>query len=158
MTPQIYCRYTELRETDTLVEHKSNPNTHPAKQIEKLARVIELNGWRSPIVVSARSGYITKGHGRLLAAKKAGWLKVPVEVQDYGSEAEEYSDLIADNKISEYAELDKDILNSILIELGPDIDIDSMGLDAPDLEACADEELEKPMKSKTCPHCGKEIE
>jgi ParB-like chromosome segregation protein Spo0J len=103
-TPTIFCRYTELKPTDSLVEHPKNALKHPETQLKALARIIELNGWRQPIVVSKRSGFITKGHGRLLAAKLAGWKEVPVEFQDYENEATEYSDAIADNRIAELAE------------------------------------------------------
>jgi DNA modification methylase len=42
---------------------------------------------------------------------------VPVEYQDYKSAAEETADLIADNKIAELAELDDDMLASLMAEL-----------------------------------------
>lgn len=104
--PKIYCRYTELRPLTALVEHPQNPNTHPQSQLERLADVIRGNGWRQPITVSARSGYITKGHGRFQAAQLAGFREVPVEVQEYDNEAAEIADMLADNRIAELAEMD----------------------------------------------------
>lgn len=65
----------------SLVEHPKNPNTHPQAQLERLADVIRGNGWRQPITVSDRSGYIIKGHGRYQAAKLAVFTDAPVEVQ-----------------------------------------------------------------------------
>jgi DNA modification methylase len=113
-TPAIFCRYSDLKPTDSLVEHPKNALKHPETQLKALARVIELNGWRVPIVVSKRSGFITKGHGRLQAAKLAGWPQVPVEIQDYENEAAEYSDAIADNRIAELAEWDNVTLAEVL--------------------------------------------
>lgn len=109
MEEKFQCAYTELVDIDTLVENPKNNNKHPEKQIEMLAKIIKFQGQRSPIVVSKRSGFIVKGHGRLQALKKLGYTKVAVDYQDYESEAQEYADMTADNKISELAEFDKDM-------------------------------------------------
>lgn len=90
---------------ETLTPHPDNPNHHPAGQIEALAGIIRANGWRAPIVVSSRSGFIIKGHGRYLAAKKLG-VAAPVEYQEYPDEEAEIRDLVADNKIAELSMLD----------------------------------------------------
>lgn len=100
------CAHTELVDLHKLQENPRNPNTHPDRQIELLAKIIDYQGQRAPIVVSKRSGFITKGHGRLMALKKLGWEKAAVDYQDYDSEAQEYADLIADNKIAELAKHD----------------------------------------------------
>lgn len=115
--PVVFCRYTEMRPVVTLVEHPLNPNKHPDGQLERLAEVIRGNGWRQPITVSDRSGYIVKGHGRYLAAKKAGLAEVPVEVQHYENEAAEMADMLADNRIAELAEMDMGALNDALSAL-----------------------------------------
>ncbi len=102
----VFCRYDELLEIDRLKPNPKNPNRHPDKQIRMLAEVIRGNGWRAVITVSTRSGMIVRGHGRFMAAKLLGQSRVPVEYQDYGSEAEELADMAADNKIQELSELD----------------------------------------------------
>jgi DNA modification methylase len=104
----VYCRYSEIVDIKDLRPNPNNPNKHPAQQIERLAYIIENNGWRNPIVVSTRSGYIVKGHGRLKAAEKLGVKQVPVEYQDYATESAELADLLADNRIAELAEFDVD--------------------------------------------------
>ena len=115
---------------DSLIENPRNPNKHPKKQIELLAKIIKNQGWRSPIVVSNRSGFIVKGHGRLQAAKLINCAEVPVDFQDYENEAAEYADLIADNKIAELAELDNESLKELLQEISTfDIDIELTGFD-----------------------------
>ena len=93
-----------LVDTESITPHPENPNIHPAGQIEALCEVIIENGWRSPVVVSRRSGLLIKGHGRLLAAKRLG-CRVPLEYQDYPDEATEMRDLVADNKIAELSML-----------------------------------------------------
>jgi DNA modification methylase len=122
-----------MQPTDALIEHPRNPNTHPDEQIQKLVKVIEMNGWRAPIVVSKRSGFITKGHGRLQAARLAGWKKVPVEIQEYETEAAEYADMIADNKIAELAVGDDEKLKSLVLELNGQIDLAALGMADSDL-------------------------
>ena len=97
---QIYCAYDELVDVVALVPHPRNPNQHPAKQIELLSKIIKHQGWRAPITVSKRSGFMIRGHGRLMAAKHLGLTHVPVDMQDYQTEAEEWADLIADNVVT----------------------------------------------------------
>jgi hypothetical protein len=83
---------------------------------------------RSPIVVSNRSGFITKGHGRLEALQKLGWTKVPVDYQDYENDAQEYADIIADNEIARWAVTDLSLVNADIIDFGPDLDIEMLGM------------------------------
>lgn len=104
----VYCRFTKIIDITELKPNPNNPNKHPAQQIDRLAYIIENNGWRNPIVVSNRSGFIVKGHGRLKAAQKLGVKQVPVEFQDYATESDELADLLADNRIAELAEFDVD--------------------------------------------------
>lgn len=114
----VYCAHDKIVDVATLVPNPKNPNTHPDEQIQLLGRVIaEHNGWRSPITVSTRSGFIVKGHGRLSAALLEGLKAVPVDYQDYASEAAEYSDLVADNRLAELAEIDNKMLADIFAEI-----------------------------------------
>lgn len=102
-----------LRLTETLHRHPQNPNYHPKVQIDALCEVLIENGWRSPVVVSKRSGLVIKGHGRIEAAERLG-IPVPVEEQDYADEAAEIRDLIADNKIQELSQLDDKTVQSLV--------------------------------------------
>jgi len=132
---KINCAYKKLVKVADLVKHPRNPNTHSPKQIELLAKILKSTGFRSPIVVSERSGFIVKGHGRLESAIKAGFDSVPVDVQNYESEAEEWSDMIADNRIAELSELDSTTLKDLLEELDTgENDLDLTGFDSAELE------------------------
>ena len=75
----VHCAYDELVDIAKLVPNPRNPNRHPDKQIELLAKIIKSQGWRAPITVSTRSGFIVRGHGRLAAAQKLGLTEVPVD-------------------------------------------------------------------------------
>lgn len=117
------CACTERRDPAGLVPHPRNPNTHPPDQIRLLARIIGHQGWRNPIVVSARSGFVVSGHGRLQAALQLGAPEVPVDVQDFATEADEWAHLVADNRLAELAEMERGELDALLRE------IDAAGLD-----------------------------
>jgi len=125
---KIDCAHDELVEIHKLIPNPKNPNKHTKEQIERLAQIIDYQGMRSPIVVSKRSGFITKGHGRLEALKKLGWDKAPVDFQDYENDAMEYADIVADNAIAEWAAQDLGEINLEMLDLGPDFDVDLLGL------------------------------
>lgn len=163
---KIKCAYDKCVKTSELRPHPKNPNKHPEEQIARLAQVIDYQGWRSPIVVSQLSGFITRGHGRLAAAKKNGWDEVPVNYQEYASEEQEYADLVADNAIAEWAALDLSSINSELPDLGPDFDIDLLGIKSfsldPDFDPASEDEQgkldEKKVEIVECPRCHEKYE
>jgi len=126
----VWCSHDKIVNCIELKPNPKNPNTHPASQIALLGKIITEQGWRAPITVSNRSGLIVKGHGRLEAALMAGILKAPVDLQDYESEAVEHADMVADNRLSELAEINDDKLSELLAELNDfDIDMDLTGFD-----------------------------
>jgi ParB-like chromosome segregation protein Spo0J len=134
-TIPVWCRYDEAVDVEAMVPNPRNPNTHPEKQIALLSKIIRAQGWRAPITVSNRSGFIVKGHGRLQAAKLLQVAQVPVERQDYATEAEEWQDCIADNRIAELAEIDNAALKDLLETLDDgQNDMDLTGFDAAELE------------------------
>lgn len=119
----VYCAYVDMRDPETLVPNPRNPNRHSDKQIALLAKIIQTQGWRAPITISKRSGFVVRGHGRLLAALSLGLTEAPVDVQEYESEAAEYADLIADNRIAELSNIDNDLLGQLLADTGDFADV-----------------------------------
>jgi len=113
----VHCAHDEIVDVDALVPNPRNPNRHSDEQIRLLSKIIKHQGWRAPITVSNRSGFIVRGHGRLAAAKLLAVECVPVDRQDYASEAEEWADLIADNRLSELSEMDNPALKELLQQL-----------------------------------------
>ena len=155
----IKCAHTAIIPIEQAIPNPKNPNTHPDNQIELLAKIIKATGWRNPIVISKRSGFVIKGHGRLLAAQKLGLDKVPVDYQDYDSEAQEWQDMVADNRIAELAEMDQikeqEILDE-LSQLGADIELCGIIEDQyeiPEDNKPIDEEQLKETNYE-CPRCG----
>ena len=134
MRMDVHCKRTRLMPIGELIPNPRNPNTHSDDQLNRLAEVLKFQGWRSPIVVSTRSGFIVKGHGRLAAAKIAGFDQVPVDEQDYASEAMEWSDLIADNRLAELAEWDGSALKDMIEEMDTgEIDLEMTGFSEEEL-------------------------
>ena len=133
----VHCSHDALVDITELVPNPRNPNKHPDKQVALLAKIIRHQGWRAPIVVSKRSGFVVAGHGRLEAAKLLQVQVVPVNFQEFATEADEWAHVIADNRIAELAETDGAMLKDLLIELDSatqDFDMDLSGFDAGELE------------------------
>lgn len=108
--------------------HPRNANKHSKDQIERLAKIIEYSGFRQPLVVSNLSGLLISGHGRLEAAVQLGMNEVPVIFEDFENEDMELQHLTADNATASWAELDLSIVNQLVPELGPDFDLDMLGI------------------------------
>lgn len=125
---KIQCLHDHLIPISELKFHPKNRNHHPDDQIKRLAEILKYQGWRYPVKVSKRSGFVTSGHGRIEAARLNGWDQVPVNFQDYENDDQEYADLVADNSVALWAELDLSGINADLGDLGPDFDIDMLGL------------------------------
>lgn len=103
--PTKYCS-GEMVPTESIKSNPANPNIHPEDQLKVMGQVLARHGWREALVVSRRSGLLVKGHGRLQAAKMAGFTLVPVEYQDYADEQQEIADLIADNRLAQGSFMD----------------------------------------------------
>jgi hypothetical protein len=126
---KIHCRYDRLVPISKLKQHPKNPQRHSVSQVELLAKIILKNGWRRPLRVSERSGYITAGHCALAAARLKGWKTVPVDFQPYASDGLELADLSADNELARLAETDEEILAGLLKDLeGEGIDRELAGV------------------------------
>jgi len=123
----VFCSHDELVPIEKVIPNPKNPNTHPKEQIELLGNIIRANGWRQPITVSRRSGFVVKGHGRLEAAHFLHCSVVPVDYQNYTSEAEEYADMVADNRIAELADMDNEALANLVKELGEEVPTELAG-------------------------------
>lgn len=152
----ISCSYTDLKDPLHLVPHPKNPNKHDKEQIDLLARLISFYGFRHPIIVSNRTGFIVAGHGRLEAAKKLGLKEVPVDYQDFTDDAQEYGFLVADNAIAGWSELDLAKINVDFVDLGPDFDVDMLGIKDFQIEpidklepGCDEDEVPEHVEPKT---------
>lgn len=121
------------KSVDELIPYVNNPRDNK-DAIDKVASSIKNFGFKVPLVIDNNNEVIT-GHTRLLASKKLGIKEVPVIIADDLSEAQVKAFRIADNKVSEYAEWDEDLLKIELEEL-VDLDFDLMdtGFEATDFK------------------------
>lgn len=104
----------QTRPISELTPWAKNPRDNDAAA-EELAYTISEVGWTNPILLD-KHGTIIAGHTRLKAALKLGLTEVPTITLDVdGPQAELIA--IADNRLSELAEWDKDALAEILESL-----------------------------------------
>ena len=164
MNTEIVIKWVDPK---TLKPSPDNPNDHTQEQIERLAEILLYQGFRSPIVVSNQTGNITTGHGRTLAAIHANMNQVPVSYQDFDDWDQEYSYIVADNAIAEWATLDLSKINTQIPDLGL-IDINLFGLKSFEIEpmdkynektgAKELDESEFSQFDHSCPKCGFEFD
>lgn len=152
MSVQIRSKNIELVNLKQLKVKTNNRNSHSQKQIEALVKIIRFQGFRTPITISNQTGEIVCGHGRYLAAKKLGLKDIPVIYQDFDTPEQEYAHHVADNAIGLRADLDFGGLHEDLADLGPDFDIEMLGLDNFEVEPA-----DKKKSDRKCPHCGESL-
>lgn len=119
----IKSKSIEMVDTSAIIPNPKNANRHSIEQIKRLEKLIEYQGFRNPLIVSNRTGFLIAGHGRLEAATNIGIEKLPVIRQDFKDEAQEYAYLISDNEISRWAELDKQAVIEDMALLDLDIEM-----------------------------------
>lgn len=161
-----HCRYDFIVPIDDLKPYAKNRNRHPREQIERLAQLIDYQGLRAPVIIDAADKCtIVKGHGTVEALRKLGVTAVPVVCQTFTDEEQRYAFVQSDNAIASWSEFDLAGVNVDLPELGPDFDIDLLGLkgfvlEPADLETFPDkaEPKDKNTEMLNCPNCGVLIE
>lgn len=124
---QIHCKFDQLVDPKKLKNNPQNRNKHGQDQIDRLAELYKYHGIRHPIIISEQSGFIVAGHGRKLAAIRAGIKEFPVVFQSFSNNAAEYAFLQADNAIASWAELDIDNIKTDIGEF-PDLDLNMLGI------------------------------
>lgn len=137
--PPVHCAFTAMVPVAKLRAHPKNPNKHDERQIALLAHNIKKNGWRWPVKISSLSGHIISGHCRLLSAKLLGLAEVPVDAQEYKTEADEILDMLADNQLAELADLDLEEAHELYESLPEELRL-ATGFQEDDFEEEDDEE------------------
>jgi hypothetical protein len=158
---EIHSKVITFIPISELKEHPKNPNKHSKEQIEQMCIIIKANGFRDPLTMSNLSGYVLDGCGRIQAAKKLGMKELPVIKQDYENEDMEYADMVARNALNHQSQLDFPMINLEMENLGPDFDIDLLGLKdflvEPSDKEIKEKEVDENIETKNiCPSCGYE--
>lgn len=141
------------KNVNDLIPYINNPRDNDAA-VDAVASSIKNFGFKVPIVVDSDNEIIA-GHTRLKAAQKLGLQEVPTIVAEDLTENQVRAFRLADNKVSELAEWDQELLDNELQDIDG-IDMADFGFDLlPDLEVEGvdeddwDEELDDgPARSK----------
>jgi ParB family transcriptional regulator, chromosome partitioning protein len=118
-----------------LVPWEDNPRYNQAA-IESVKKSIERYGFGAPIIARTADKMVIAGHTRLAAAKRLNLDKVPVRYLDLDP-ADAKMLALADNKLSEIAEWNEEVLQEVLQDLkaeGKDVDDLGFVFDEEDLE------------------------
>ena len=108
-----------------VIPYENNPRKND-DAVDYVAKSIKEFGFKVPIIID-KDNVIVTGHTRLKAAKKLGLDEVPTIKADDLSEEQIKAFRLADNKVSEFATWDDDLLNIELQDL--DIDMSDFGFD-----------------------------
>lgn len=124
----------EMLDPQILKARERNPRTHPPAQLEALAKSIREFGFTAPVLIDADNVLIA-GHGRVAAAINAKLDAVPCVRVTHLSDAQVRAYVIADNRLAESAEWDKDLLGEELKALAEmDFDVSLVGFEVPEVE------------------------
>ena len=100
---------------EQIIPYARNPRNN-AEAVATVASSIQEFGWRQPIVVD-EAMVVLAGHTRLEAARQLGFKTAPVHVAKGLTAFQARAFRIMDNRSSENAEWDKDLLNLELADL-----------------------------------------
>ena len=127
---------------EELIPYINNPRNN-TEAVDKVAASIKEFGFKVPIVID-KDNVVVTGHTRLLASKKLGLEEVPCVIADDLTDAQIKAFRIADNKVSEYAEWDEELLKLELEQLEEmDFDLDELNIDYSDFDLDIGEDIEE---------------
>lgn len=130
----------EIVKINQITPYEQNPRDNSAA-VQKVADSLVEFGWQQPIVVD-EDNVILAGHTRHLAALSLGMEEVPVHIAKGLSDAQRRAFRIVDNKTSELAEWDKDLLKAEFAALQDlDFDLQLTGFDLDEITKMAGEDL-----------------
>jgi hypothetical protein len=105
-----------------LILNPKNARKHSNEQIQRLESCIRTHGFLVPILID-ESRNVVLGHGRLLAARKAGMTEVPTLIVSGLTATQIRTFAIAENRLSDLASWDNDLLRVEMRDL-LDLEVD----------------------------------
>lgn len=145
---------------DDLIPYENNPRNNE-RAIEKVANSISEFGFKVPIIID-KDNVIVCGHTRYLAAKQLKMAQIPCIMANDLTEEQIKAFRLVDNKTSEFASWDYDMLSKELSELNIDmtdfgfIEDQEINIDDFFVESYTSSK-EKSKDTITCPYCGEVI-
>jgi len=139
-----------------LKPYENNARLHPQEQIDKIVNSINEFGFITPVIID-ENNTILVGHGRTVAAKRAGLTQVPYRRITNLTDEQKRAYILADNKLSDIAEWDEELLKIELESISLDMtafgfDDFNIDIDEEYLETVEDEIPEAPEEPKA--HLG----
>ena len=119
-----------MKKVEEIIPYVNNPRKND-KAVEAVASSIKNFGFKVPIVIDSFNEIIN-GHTRLKAAKKLGLKEVPCIIADDLTEEQIKAFRLADNKVSEIAEWDFELLEAEIGLLS--MDMEQFGFDMDDFD------------------------
>ena len=129
------------RPTAGLVPFAKNARTHSTSQVDQIVNSIRTFGFTNPVLLDQDMGIIA-GHGRVLAAQKAGMPEVPTITLSYLTDAQKRAYIIADNKLALNAGWDEELLIEEIkaIRDMDELDLSLLGFSEDELSVMLEEE------------------
>lgn len=119
----------EYIDIDELIPYANNPRNNDGDAVDRVAASITEYGFKNPIIID-NNNVIVAGHTRMKAAKKLRLDKVPIIRADDLTPAQVKAFRLAENRVSEYATWDNELLAIELEELKDlDFDLDLTGFE-----------------------------
>ena len=121
----------EYLSTSELKPYEGNPRIHNEKQIEKLISSIQEYGFVLPVLIDCEN-VIIAGHAKVLAALKLNMPEVPCVKASHLNEAQRKAYILADNRLAEDSEWDKNLLKTEMLKLRDDygLELESTGFES----------------------------
>ena len=117
--------------TNLLRPYEKNAKKHSPAQIRKIADSIKEFGFLNPVLIDKNYNVIA-GHGRIMAMKELGETEVPCLFVEGLTEAQRRAYILADNRLTELGDWDRDLVSSeleALNELGFDLNLTGFSID-----------------------------
>jgi DNA modification methylase len=136
----------QLRPLRELKPRPGNPRSHSRAQIRQIARSIEEFGFNSPILID-KDDQIVAGHGRFEAARHLGLPRVPTIRLEHLTEAQARAFMIADNRLAERSNWDRELLGKeleFLTSVNLEFDITTTGFSTGEIDVLLNSTAEPP--------------
>ena len=145
-----------LKKINEIIPYENNPRKND-EAVDYVARSIKEFGFKVPIIID-KNNIIVTGHTRLKAAKQLGLKEVPTIMADDLTEEQIKAFRLADNKVSEFANWDFDLLNFELDDISninmEDFGFSEVNVDWDDVEDLTEENYDEPEHNMLeCPKC-----
>jgi len=108
-TVRIAAEQLTMVPIDDLIPYANNAKKHSAKQINQIRASLREFGFVTPVLIDFDNNIIA-GHGRVEAARAEGMREVPCVLVTNLTEAQRKAYILADNRLSETAAWDAELL------------------------------------------------